>query len=165
MDVDIRPALDIDLPGITALYNHYVLTSPATFDIGERTLDDRRAWAGTYGTSGPHRLLVGAVGDDVLAYATSGPFRPKEAYATSVETSVYVRADATGRGLGRALYAALFEALAGQDVHRAYAGITRPNPASVALHLGFGFRSVGVFTEQGRKFGRWWDVEWFEKPL
>ena len=50
-------------------------------------------------------------------------------------------------------------------MHRAFAGITLPNAASVALHERFGFTAVGTFTEQGRKFGRYWDVVWFEKPL
>jgi phosphinothricin acetyltransferase len=55
--------------------------------------------------------------------------------------------------------------LAGEDVHRAVAGITVPNQASFALHARFGYEPVGVFGEQGRKFGRYWDVAWFEKAL
>jgi phosphinothricin acetyltransferase len=69
------------------------------------------------------------------------------------------------RGVGRALYDALFEALETEDVHRAYAGITLPNDASVGLHERFGFRPVGVFDEVGRKFGRYWSVGWYEKDL
>jgi phosphinothricin acetyltransferase len=67
--------------------------------------------------------------------------------------------------VGTALYAALFAALAEEDLHRAYAGVTLPNIASVALHRKIGFRSIGAFREVGRKFGTYWDVEWFEKPL
>jgi phosphinothricin acetyltransferase len=84
---------------------------------------------------------------------------------TSVETSIYLAPEATGRGMGTDLYAALFAALAEEDLHRAYAGVTLPNTASVALHRKFGFRSIGVYREVGRKFGKYWDVEWFEKPL
>ncbi len=62
-------------------------------------------------------------------------------------------------------YTALFEALAGEDLHRAYAGIGIPNAASIALHERFGFARVAYFTEQGRKFGRYWDVAWYEKEL
>jgi phosphinothricin acetyltransferase len=71
----------------------------------------------------------------------------------------------TGHGIGRMLYERLFAALAEEDVHRAYAGITLPNPASVGLHERFGFTRIGVFTHAGRKFGRYWDVVWYEKQL
>ena len=60
---------------------------------------------------------------------------------------------------------ALFDILAGEDVHRAYAGITRPNEASSAVHKKFGFQSVGIYHAVGRKFDKYWDVEWFEKRL
>ena len=67
------------------------------------------------------------------------------------------------RGVGSALYGALLSELEREDVHRAYAGIAMPNPASVRLHERCGFRRAGYFTEQGRKFGRYWDVAWFER--
>jgi phosphinothricin acetyltransferase len=70
-----------------------------------------------------------------------------------------------GQGLGSALYEALLSALEREDVHRAYAGIGMPNPASVRLHERFGFRRVGYYTEQGRKFGRYWDVAWYERSF
>jgi phosphinothricin acetyltransferase len=89
----------------------------------------------------------------VVGYATSSRFRPKAAYQTSVETTIYLAPEATGRGLGTALYAALFAALAEEDLHRAYAGVTLPNTASVALHRKVGFRSLEVYCEVGRKFG------------
>jgi phosphinothricin acetyltransferase len=79
--------------------------------------------------------------------------------------TVYVAADATGKGIGTALYRDLFPRLAKQDVHRALAGITLPNPASLALHARFGFRQVAHFTENGRKLGRYWDVVWWEKEM
>ncbi|MFQ5843947.1 MAG: GNAT family N-acetyltransferase, partial [Planctomycetota bacterium] len=101
----------------------------------------------------------------VVGYACSTPFRPKPAYRTSVETTVYVAPAATGRGVGGRLYQALFDALAGEELHRAYAGIVPPNPASVALHRRFGFHEVGVAREVGHKLGRYWDVAWFEKGL
>ncbi|MGH2829213.1 MAG: GNAT family N-acetyltransferase [Actinomycetota bacterium] len=166
MTTAIRPAADADLPPLTALYNHYVRTSPATFDVDEFTVESRREWFGHYAPAGRHRLLV-AVDEDggIAGYATSSRYRPKAAYESSVETSVYVAHSATGQGVGTALYTALFDALAGLDVHRAFAGVTLPNDASVALHHRFGFRRVALFTEQGRKFGRYWDVAWFEKAL
>jgi phosphinothricin acetyltransferase len=90
-------------------------------------------------------------------------FRPKAAYETSVETSIYIDPAWTGQGVGRMLYGRLFAAIETEDVHRAYAGVTLPNQASIALHEGFGFIPVGVFTHAGRKLGRYWDVRWYEK--
>jgi phosphinothricin acetyltransferase len=161
---EIRPGELRDAEAINDLYNHYIRHTPITFDIDEITIAARREWIARHGT-GPHRLLVAAEDGAVLGYASSGPWRPKQAYETSIETSVYLHPAATGRGLGTALYKALFEAIRDEDVHRALAGITMPNEASVALHERFGFTLVGVFTEQGRKFGRFWDVAWYEKPL
>jgi phosphinothricin acetyltransferase len=101
----------------------------------------------------------------VRGFATSSPHRLRRAYETSIETTAYVAPDATGLGVGTAMYTALFDAIAGEDLHRAYAGITQPNAASVALHERFGFKRAGLYTEQGRKFDRYWDVAWYEKPL
>ena len=67
--------------------------------------------------------------------------------------------------VGTRLYTALFACLKGEDLHRAYAGIVLPNPASLALHARFGFEPIGVYREVGRKFGRYWDVQWFERSL
>jgi len=164
-NVSVRPGEAGDLPALTALYNHYVEHTHVTFDTLPFTVDQRRAWFSHYGSSGRHRLLVAVDGDDVLGYATSGRFRDKAAYDTSVETTVYVRDGAAGRGVGGALYTALFAALQGEDVHRAYAGIALPNDASMALHGRFGFAEVGTYREVGRKLGRYWDVAWFEKGL
>jgi phosphinothricin acetyltransferase len=82
-----------------------------------------------------------------------------------VETTVYLDPAATGRGVGSMLYQQLFTELQAEDVHRAFAGVALPNPASVALHRRFGFTDVGTFTEVGRKNGRWWDVLWLQRSL
>ena len=78
---------------------------------------------------------------------------------------MYCRPDACGRGCGTALYGALFAALAREDVHTLVAGVSLPNDASLALHARFGFRAVGIFHAVGRKFDRYWDVAWFERPM
>lgn len=161
----VRPAGRDDLAALNDVYNEYVAGSHATFDVEPTSMDWRREWFGHYGRTGRHRLLVALAGDLVIGYASSSRFRPKPAYETSVEVSVYLTGDAVGRGVGTRLYSHLFESLAGEDVHRAYAGIALPNPASVALHERFGFKKAAHFTEQGRKFGRYWDVAWYEKPL
>jgi phosphinothricin acetyltransferase len=161
----VRPATEEDLEAINEIYNHYVVSTHFTFDDEPVTMASRREWLTHYEPAGRHRVFVAAESERVVGFATSSRFRPKPAYITSVETSIYVAPEAAGRGLGGQLYTALFKALEGEDVHRAYAGIALPNPESIALHEKFGFRRVAHFSEQGRKFGRYWDVDWFEKAL
>jgi phosphinothricin acetyltransferase len=164
-DVELRPARAPDLAALTAIYNHYVRETPVTFDVEPYHEEARRPWLEGFAPEGPHRLFVAERGGDLLGYAGSMGFRPKAAYATTVETTVYLRPASEGQGVGSLLYAKLFEALQGEDLHRACAGITLPNPASIRLHERFGFRPVGVFHEVGRKLGRYWDVAWYEKSL
>ena len=163
--LQVRPATGDDLQAVNDIYNHYVAETHITFDVEPVSMEQRREWFTHYGPDGRHRLFVAEDGGRVVGFASSSRFRPKPGYLTSVETSVYLAPDATGRGAGSRLYESLFKSLEGEDVHRAYAGIALPNPASIALHEKFGFKRVAHFTEQGRKFGRYWDVAWFEKPL
>ncbi|MFF5704579.1 GNAT family N-acetyltransferase [Streptomyces sp. NPDC012794] len=164
-NVQVRPGLEADLEELTELYNHYVRETAVTFDTVPFTPEQRRPWLHSHPQDGPHRLLVAWAGDRIAGYTTSSPFRPKPAYASSVEVSVYLAPHAVGRGIGTLLYEALFAELAKQPVHRAFAGVALPNPASAGLHERFGFRRVGDFTEAGWKFGRYWDVRWYEKRL
>ncbi|MEV5463510.1 N-acetyltransferase family protein [Streptomyces sp. NPDC002788] len=166
-EVQVRPGVEADLAALTTLYNHYVRETAITFDTAIFTPEERRPWLLSHPEDGPYRLMVAAEPETqrILGYATSSPFRAKPAYATSVETTVYVAPDAGRRGIGTLLYKALFEALSGEDLHRAYAGIAQPNEASARLHERFDFRHVGTYREVGRKFGRYWDVAWYEKDL
>jgi phosphinothricin acetyltransferase len=170
-EVLVRSGAEGDLDALTAIYNHYVRETAITFDTAVFTPEERRPWLLSHPEDGPYRLMVATEADSrtgsqrILGYATSSPYRPKPAYATSVETSVYVAPHAGRRGIGGLLYDALFKALADEDVHRAYAGIAQPNEASERLHARFGFRYVGTYREVGRKFGRYWDVAWYEKEL
>ena len=161
----IAPATIEDRGAITDIYHHYIRTSHATFELEPRTEEVVRAWFEGFGERGRNRLLVAREGERVLGYASSSMFRPRAAYAPTVETSVYLDPGSTGRGVGTALLRALLSELGTEDVHRACAGIALPNPASVRLHQRFGYRHVGTFTEQGYKFGRFWDVAWFERAF
>jgi phosphinothricin acetyltransferase len=165
VSLELRPGRAGDLKAIDAIYDHYVTQTPVTFDVEPAAPTARRVWFEQFDVRGRHRLLVADRGDRILGWACSHTFRPKAAYATSVETTIYLDRDALGQGLGSALYDALFGALAEEDVHRAYAGITLPNPASEALHRRFGFEPVGTFQAVGFKLGRFWDVCWYEKRL
>ncbi len=161
----IRAATDRDLAPITEIYNHYVRETQITFDIEPFTPETRRDWFAQFAESGPHRLLVAELGGTVAGYACSTKVRPKTAYDSSVEVTIYVRNGAEGGGIGRALYTSLFEALTAAEIHRAYALITLPNEASVRIHEAFGFVFMGTMHEVGRKFDQYWDVAWYEKSF
>lgn len=167
-DVTTRPALLSDLQRLLEIYNHYILNTPTTFNMRPFTLEEFGHWFEEHSDGKRYRLVVAVENEDdgrIIGYAGTGRFRPKQAYETTVESTIYCRPECTQRGVGTLLYRVLFELIAGEDIHRVVAGVTLPNPASVALHLRFGFRHVGTFTENGRKFGEYWDVAWYERPL
>ena len=164
-DVHIRPARRDDLEPVTEIYNHYVITTAITFDIDPVRSEDRSGWYEEHTTGAGHRLFVAEAGGRIVGYAGTGTFRGKRAYDSTVETTIYLAPGCERRGVGTSLYSTLFDALAGEPVHRAVAGVTLPNPASLALHRRFGFREVGVFRENGRKLGRYWDVMWLERAI
>ena len=165
-DILIRPGLRTDLPQLTEIHNHYVLNTHITFDVEPYKPEQRVGWFETHSDGHRYRLLVAEERRaGVIGYACTGPFRPKAAYDTTVEISVACRADAAGKGIGSRLYKALFEAIANEDINRIVAGIAQPNLASNTLHQRFGFTPVGTLTAVGRKFGKYWDVLWMERPL
>jgi len=159
----IRTAERRDLARITEIYNYYVLNTPVTFDVEPYTVEGREAWFAQFSATGRHRLIVAEENGIVMGYAGTTRFRPKAAYETTVETTVYCAPEAIGNGLGKRLYAELFAVLRGEDIHRFVAVYVLPNPATEALHRRFGFRVVGVLSENGRKFGKYWDVCWVER--
>jgi phosphinothricin acetyltransferase len=155
----IRPARLADAAAIAAVYAPYVSASAASFEEEPPGTDEvvRRMSLG-------YPWLVADEGD-VVGYAYAGPHHPRAGYRWSVTVSVYLAAQAHGRGLGRALYDGLLPLLAELGYVRAFAGITLPNPASVGLHEAVGFTRVGVYHAAGFKHGAWHDVSWWERAL
>ncbi|UPW01602.1 N-acetyltransferase family protein [Halorussus gelatinilyticus] len=102
---------------------------------------------------------------EIGGYAYAGRHREREAYRWSVDVSVYVAESYRRRGVGRGLYESLVEILRFQGFCNAYAGISLPNPASVALHESLGFEQVGVYESVGYKHGAWHDVGWWQRRL
>ena len=164
-DVKVRPAMRADLPRLTEIYNHYIVNTPITFDLKPVTVEERARWFEEHAGTARHRLFVAEIEETVVGWAGTGSFRDRAAYDTSVEMTIYCAPDATRRGIGASMYRVLFDALKNEDINRLLAGITLPNDASLKLHRRFGFTDVGVFTECGRKFDRYWDVIWMERPL
>ncbi|MGE0067423.1 MAG: arsinothricin resistance N-acetyltransferase ArsN1 family B [Solirubrobacterales bacterium] len=154
---------DRDGPACAAIYAPYVESSPISF---EERPPDADAMAARIATTGKtHPWLVAERGGEVVGYAYACPHRQRTAYRWSVDVSVYVAPGAVGQGVGRDLYAELCERLRRQGFRMAFAGITLPNPASVALHESVGFVQVGTMREVGFKAGAWRDVGWWQLEL
>lgn len=164
-DIIIRSARTPDAGGINAVYNPFIRESVATFEMDEYNEPDRRAWVEKHTGDARYPIVVAEDSGEICGFASAAPFDPREGYKSSVKTSVFVRPERQGKRLGARLYEALFLGLSETDLHRAYALIVAPNPASVALHEAFGFVHVATLNEVGRKFGRFLDVMWFEKRL
>lgn len=161
--MQIRVARAADASAINAIYRPFVENTSVSFELEPpsdavmeeriRKIQQRLPW------------LVCEDEGIVCGYAYVSPFRDRPAYQWSAETSVYVDSHQHRRGIGRALYTELLQLLVQQGYYTAYACITLPNVASVALHEAFGFEPIGVFRSAGHKFGAWWDVGWWQKPL
>lgn len=161
----IRPGRHEDLSSLVRIYNHYVSSSHVTFDTQPFSVEEREPWFGQFASSGPYRLVVAERAGEVIGYASSTPFKDKAAYAISVETAIYLDPECLGLGVAYRLYTVLLESLESEDVHRAYAAIALPNPASVSVHEKLGFEHVGTLTQAGRKFGKLWDIAIWEKRI
>ncbi len=161
----VRDADSNDIAEITAIYNDAVLHTTAIWNDNIVDEANRRAWLADRRQAG-YPVLV-AVGDagQVLGYAAFGDWRAWEGYRHTVEHSVYVRADARGGGIGRALMSELMERARGIGKHVMVAGIEAGNVASIRLHERLGFESVGHLKEVGTKFGAWLDLVFLQYHL
>jgi L-amino acid N-acyltransferase YncA len=163
--VQIRGASESDLPAITEIYNDAIRNSTGTFDTEPRSLADRANWFQAHDSR--HPVFVAESEGRVVGWASLSAWSSRRAYDDTGEVSTYVDESFRGRGVGRALLA---ETLAGArqlGYHTILARIAEGNVASLRLHTGAGFTSVGVMREVGTKFGRRLDVhllQWMESP-
>lgn len=163
LTMNIRQARPDDAALLLNIYGPVVKDSTASFELTVPTVDefsDRIA-----SSIKNHEWVVMEHKDRLIGYAYATAHRVREAYKYSVETSVYIHADHRGQRIGKKLYESLFSSLQGMDFHNAYAGITLPNPGSVALHKSLGFKPIGVFEEIGFKHGSWHDVSWWQRKI
>jgi L-amino acid N-acyltransferase YncA len=152
----IRDASEEDLPAIVKIYNYYVETSTATFDEEPQSLDQRREWFRRHGDCYP--VLVAELNGVVVGWAAISPFSDRPAYRLTVEDSVYVHSEFTGRGVGSQLMRALISRAQSLGYHCIVARIAEENEGSVHLHRKFGYREIGTMEEVGYKFGHWLNV-------
>jgi phosphinothricin acetyltransferase len=159
----IRLANEADAFSVAAIYAPYCNETVISFEDVAPTADEMERRIRTMGAARPWIVLEdeGAV----VGYAYASAHNERAAYRWSVSTAVYVTRSQHRRGAGRALYTTLFEVLRHLGYYTATAGITLPNPASIALHEAFGFALVGVYRGIGHKMGGWHDVAWYQAPL
>ncbi|WP_062389150.1 GNAT family N-acetyltransferase [Demequina iriomotensis] len=159
-----------DAARIAEIYEHYVLHDTATFETEPVEADEMWGRIDGIQKRGLPYLVAEADGR-VVGYAYAGPYRDRAAYRHTLESTVYLDADARRSGLGTALYGALLDRLRTLEgsvhapVHSVMGVVALPHPGSVALHERLGFRHVGTLTEAGYKFDRWIDVGLWQLTL
>lgn len=162
--VNIRDATVDDAKVVAGIYNHYILNTTITFEEQAVTDTDMAQRISDVQGAGLPWLVVEFDGE-VVGYAYATKWRVRHAYRFSVESTVYLAPELSGKGLGRALYTELLLRLATGGYHLVIGGIALPNAASIALHEKMGFEQVAQFREVGFKFDRWLDVGYWEKKL
>jgi len=164
--------------GTRAIYNRAIETSTATFEMSPKSSFEQVRWIAEH--SGAHPAVVALTTtpaptegsppqhgpqDAVVGFGAISPYRPRPAYSTTVESSVYVHHDFRRMGIGQALVLEVLRLAKAHGFHAVIARIAGGNDASVALHQACGFEVIGTEREVGRKFGRWLDVVCMERLL
>ncbi len=159
----IRSVSAADAAAICEIYNHYVQHSIITFEELAVSVNEMQERIERITAEWP--WLAAEEDGCLVGYAYAGKWKSREAYRFAVESTVYLKPEFCGRGMGKSLYAELIKALRRRSVHTVIAGIALPNEASVALHEKMGFVKVAHFIQVGWKFGHWIDVEYWELVL
>ena len=162
--MDVRAATESDLPAINAIYNFYVATSPATFDLEPMTNQWRRDWCAARKSAGLP-VLVAESGGQIAGWCCLSPWSPKPAYRSTADESIYIADGFRGQGAGRALLGAILGEARALNLHVVMAGIVACQEASLALHRSLGFVEAGRYRHMGFKLGSWHDVHWYQRHL
>jgi len=161
----IAPATFADAPAIAEIYAHHVLHGTATFELVPPDAAEMAARIGRIVDAGWPWLVAHDANGEVVGYAYAGQMAPRAAYRFACETSIYLRHDRLGQGIGSALLAALIEAATAAGFRQAVALIAGTRSASVALHARAGFVETGRLRSVGRKHGEWLDLLYMQRPL
>ena len=159
----IRLATRADAAAIAAIYAPYCESTVVSFEEIAPSAEEMARRIASVGATRPWIVLEQDSG--VIGYAYASAHHERAAYRWSVSTAIYVGRQHHRKGGGRALYTTLFALLHRLGYRQATAGITMPNPASVALHMAFGFAPVGVYRDIGYKMGAWHDVGWYQMEI
>ena len=164
MDMTIRSASEKDATELADIYNYYVSNTVITFET-EVVTSKQMAERITEAIATPMPWLVAEASGRILGYAYASKWKGRRAYRFSVESTIYLDAKHTRRGIGLPLYSALVEAVKSASMHTVIGGIALPNEYSVRLHERMGFKKVGHVEQVGYKHGRWVDVGYWQLLL
>lgn len=164
MDIIIRPALKGDLPGILTIINYNILNTTAVYDYDIKNIEDVDTWYNDKLNSG-WPIIVAEYNDLVVGYATFGTFRFKEGFKYTVEHSVYVSNEYSGKGIGKLLLSELIEIAKQAEYHTMIGCIDASNDGSITFHKKFGFTEQGLLKQSGYKFGKWLDLLFMQLML
>ena len=156
----VRLATISDASQVAEIYNHFVEKTIVTFEETPLTIQEVEKWIEE--TTSKLPWFVFEEDGELLGYAHASSWKSRCAYRNSVETTVYLRPTAFGKGIGTILYNSLLTELKQRGFHAAIGGIALPNEASIALHEKFGFEKIGHFKEVGNKFNQWIDVGYWQ---
>ena len=162
--IEIRDAIESDLPQMLDIYNEVIANTTAVFQYEPHTLASRKEWFEKKKEEG-YPVFVAEENDLVVGFSTFGQFRNWQAYKYSVENSVYVKAGCRGRGISKLLMQPIINAATNMGMHTIIAGIVADNEISLALHKQLGFVEVAHFKEVGYKFDRWLDLKFLQLML
>ncbi|MCB0734599.1 MAG: N-acetyltransferase [Bacteroidetes bacterium] len=163
MPMEIRPAQIDDAAFISEVYNHHVRHTVTTFETVPVSVEEWKERISTICEKYP--FLVSMINGQPVGYCYATTWKTRQAYAQTVEVSVYIHPEHHGRGIGKALYSSLFQQLKEMGIHCVIGGISMPNMVSERLHQTMGFQLVGTFREVGNKFGEWVDVRYYQLTL
>jgi L-amino acid N-acyltransferase len=162
--MEIRDAMQADLPGMLDIYNEVVANSTAIYSEAATSLSEFAARLKLREEQN-YPTLVAESGGEVLGFASFGDFRAWPCYRYTVEHTVHVRSDQRGQGIGRSLLEALIPRASALGKHVLIAGIDADNARSIRLHQRMGFEAIAHFREVGRKFDRWLDLVFMQRFL
>lgn len=159
----IREAVPADVGSIAAIYNQGIVDRVATLETEERTPEERAAWLAARNSR--HPVLIAEVAGQAVGWGSLNPFNPRKAYDHVADFSLYVERGWRGKGVGGGLLAALIERARGLGYHKLVLAAFPWNAAGMALYQKHGFRTVGIYKEQGLLDGKWVDTILMEKIL
>jgi L-amino acid N-acyltransferase YncA len=162
-DVEIRLATESDCLAINEIYNYYVIHSTCTYQTEPEPIESRQVWFKKHGQN--HPVTVAQVEGIVVGWGSLSRFHPREAYARTVETAVYVHHLWQRRGIGNSIVMDLIDRATQLEHHTIIALVSAEQNTSLALHEKLGFRRVGQLKEAGFKMQQWLDVIYLQKML